>query len=137
MFGREVAELPLVATNAASQGKVNYLLYLVYLNSSNHLKYFDIDNVHVFFKGYFQALFACIEGLLGELKIERLFLPAAHEAESLWTGKFGFMALDQDEVSKILKFAMKHDLLLLLLVKQAIVLVADEFLYEFVPRDDV
>ncbi|XP_050899565.1 uncharacterized protein LOC127106299 isoform X7 [Lathyrus oleraceus] len=70
MFGREVAELPLVATNAASQGK-----------------------------GYFQALFACIEGLLGELKIERLFLPAAHEAESLWTGKFGFMALDQDETN--------------------------------------
>ncbi|KAL5056157.1 hypothetical protein RYX36_036839 [Vicia faba] len=72
LFGRKVAELPLVATNAASQGK-----------------------------GYFQALLACIEGMLGELKVRRLFLPAAHEAESLWTGKFGFMALDEDEMNFI------------------------------------
>ncbi|XP_058766291.1 increased DNA methylation 1-like [Vicia villosa] len=72
LFGREVAELPLVATHGASQGK-----------------------------GYFQALLACIQGVLGELRVGRLFLPAAHEAKSLWTRKYGFMALDQDEMNFI------------------------------------
>ncbi|KAI8015688.1 Increased DNA methylation 1 [Camellia lanceoleosa] len=54
IFGREVAELPLVATCRENQGK-----------------------------GYFQALFSCIESLLYSLNVENLVLPAAEEAESI------------------------------------------------------
>jgi len=52
----------------------------------------------IFFQGYFQSLFSCIEGLLGSLKVKRFVLPSAAEAESIWTGKFGFTKLEQDEV---------------------------------------
>ncbi|OIW08531.1 hypothetical protein TanjilG_03207 [Lupinus angustifolius] len=68
IFGSEVAELPLVATIADYQGQ-----------------------------GYFQSLFACIERLLGSLNVRHLVLPAAEEAESIWTSKFGFKKLGQDE----------------------------------------
>ncbi|KAL2328537.1 hypothetical protein Fmac_021964 [Flemingia macrophylla] len=37
------------------------------------------------------------QGLLGSLKVKHLVLPAADEAESLWTSKFGFTKLDQEE----------------------------------------
>ncbi|KAG5114630.1 hypothetical protein JHK82_037899 [Glycine max] len=68
VFGSEIAELPLVATTADHQGQ-----------------------------GYFQCLFSCIETLLGSLNVKNLVLPAADEAESIWTGKFGFTKLPQDE----------------------------------------
>ncbi|KAJ7981075.1 putative Acyl-CoA N-acyltransferase with RING/FYVE/PHD-type zinc finger domain [Quillaja saponaria] len=74
IFGPEVAELPLVATDTDCQGQ-----------------------------GYFQALFSCIEKLLGSLNVRHLVLPAAEEAESIWTNKFGFQKLNQDQLNKYKK----------------------------------
>ncbi|OMO66195.1 Zinc finger, PHD-type [Corchorus capsularis] len=71
IFGQEVAELPIVATSREHQGK-----------------------------GYFQALFACIERLLSSLKVENLVLPAAEEALSIWTKKFGFTMMSEQQLSK-------------------------------------
>ncbi|PSR86543.1 Increased DNA methylation like [Actinidia chinensis var. chinensis] len=73
-FGEKVAELPLVATSTDCQGQ-----------------------------GYFQVLFSCIENLLGFLKLRNLVLPAADEAESLWTNKFGFKKIPEDELMKYRK----------------------------------
>ncbi|KAE9587971.1 putative histone acetyltransferase chromatin regulator PHD family [Lupinus albus] len=75
IFGPEVAELPLVATTGEYQGQ-----------------------------GYFQCLFSCIERLLGSLNIRKLILPAAEEAESIWTNKFGFTKLSQEEINSHRKF---------------------------------
>ncbi|KAL5537316.1 hypothetical protein UlMin_045665 [Ulmus minor] len=74
IFGREVAELPLVATTRENQGK-----------------------------GYFQALFSCIERLLSSLKVENIVLPAAEEAESIWTKKLGFRKMSEERLSKYLR----------------------------------
>ncbi|XP_004506110.1 uncharacterized protein [Cicer arietinum] len=74
VFGQEVAELPLVATNTNCQGQ-----------------------------GYFQSLLSCIERVLGSLKVRRLVLPAAHQAESIWTGKFGFTKVDRDEIDNYMR----------------------------------
>ncbi|XP_052175209.1 LOW QUALITY PROTEIN: uncharacterized protein LOC127790026 [Diospyros lotus] len=71
IFGREVAELPIVATSRENQGK-----------------------------GYFQALFACIEILLYSLNVENLVLPAAEEAESIWTKKLGFRKMSDEQMLK-------------------------------------
>ncbi|XP_031259836.1 uncharacterized protein LOC116117995 [Pistacia vera] len=71
IFGREVAELPLVATSRGYQGK-----------------------------GCFQALFSCIERLLCSLNVENLVLPAAEKAESIWTKKFGFRRMSKEQLSK-------------------------------------
>ncbi|KAI3809426.1 hypothetical protein L1987_25398 [Smallanthus sonchifolius] len=71
IFGREVAELPLVATSRQHQGK-----------------------------GYFQALFFCIEELLRSLGVELLVLPAAEEAESIWTKKLGFRKMTDERYSE-------------------------------------
>ncbi|KAL3531841.1 hypothetical protein ACH5RR_005362 [Cinchona calisaya] len=69
--GREVAELPLVATGREHQGK-----------------------------GYFLALFACIERLLFSMDVKNLVLPAAEEAESIWTKKLGFRKMSHAVVSR-------------------------------------
>ncbi|BBH06088.1 Acyl-CoA N-acyltransferase with RING/FYVE/PHD-type zinc finger domain [Prunus dulcis] len=69
VFGQEVAELPIVATSREHQGK-----------------------------GYFQALFSCIERLLISLKVEKLVLPAAEEAESIWTNKLGFRKMRDEQL---------------------------------------
>ncbi|RWR86039.1 zinc finger protein [Cinnamomum micranthum f. kanehirae] len=71
IFGQEVAEIPLVATSKESQGK-----------------------------GYFQVLFSCIERLLCQLNVENLVLPAAEEAESIWTNKFGFSRMTDEQLQK-------------------------------------
>ncbi|KDP35597.1 hypothetical protein JCGZ_09035 [Jatropha curcas] len=71
IFGREAAELPLVATSREHQGK-----------------------------GYFQALFSCIERLLCSLNVVNLVLPAAEEAESIWTRRFGFRKMSEGQLSK-------------------------------------
>ncbi|GAV62693.1 PHD domain-containing protein [Cephalotus follicularis] len=71
IFGQEVAELPLVATSREYQGK-----------------------------GYFQALFSCIERLLCSLNVKNLVLPAAEEAESIWLKKFGFRKMSNDQLLK-------------------------------------
>ncbi|RZB46567.1 hypothetical protein D0Y65_050551 [Glycine soja] len=70
IFGRNVAELPLVATSRAHQEK-----------------------------GYFEVLFSCIERLLSSLNVEKLVLPAARDAESIWTKKLGFQKMSEDQVS--------------------------------------
>ncbi|XVF19831.1 hypothetical protein REPUB_Repub11eG0144500 [Reevesia pubescens] len=71
IFGQEMAEVPLVATSAECQGQ-----------------------------GYFQCLFTCIEKLLGFLNVKNLVLPAADEAESIWTNKFRFSKITQEELKK-------------------------------------
>ncbi|XP_024987180.1 uncharacterized protein LOC112522291 [Cynara cardunculus var. scolymus] len=71
IFGQEVAELPLVATSSECQGL-----------------------------GYFQALFSCIEELLASLNVKVLALPAADEAESIWTKKFGFEKMPDVELKQ-------------------------------------
>ncbi|KAH9735841.1 PHD-type domain-containing protein [Citrus sinensis] len=74
IFGREVAELPLVATCREYQGK-----------------------------GCFQALFSCIERLLCSLNVENLVLPAAEKAESIWTKKFGFRKMSRERCLAIVE----------------------------------
>jgi len=74
VMGSEIAELPLVATSRDSQGL-----------------------------GYFQVLFACIERLLASLEVKHFVLPAAEEAESIWTERFGFTKISQDELREYLK----------------------------------
>uniref|UniRef100_A0A2C9V866 Zinc finger PHD-type domain-containing protein n=1 Tax=Manihot esculenta TaxID=3983 RepID=A0A2C9V866_MANES len=74
IFGQEVAELPLVATSNGNQGK-----------------------------GYFQLLFSCIEKLLAFLNVQSVVLPAAEEAESIWTDKFGFQKIKPDQISQYRK----------------------------------
>ncbi|POO01823.1 Zinc finger, FYVE/PHD-type [Trema orientale] len=69
VFGREIAELPLVATSNSNHGR-----------------------------GYFQLLFSCIEKLLAFLNVKSLVLPAAEEAESIWTDKFGFTKIRPDQL---------------------------------------
>ncbi|KAK2974208.1 hypothetical protein RJ640_014474, partial [Escallonia rubra] len=67
IFGREAAELPMVATSRGNQGN-----------------------------GYFLALFSCIERLLFSMNVENLVLPAAEEAESIWTNKLGFRKMSDE-----------------------------------------
>uniref|UniRef100_A0A6M2ERN9 PHD-type domain-containing protein n=1 Tax=Populus davidiana TaxID=266767 RepID=A0A6M2ERN9_9ROSI len=74
VFGEEVAELPLVATRNGEHGK-----------------------------GYFQLLFSCIEKLLAFLNVQNLVLPAAEEAESIWTEKFGFQKIKPEQLNKYRK----------------------------------
>ncbi|KAM6593063.1 hypothetical protein CsatA_000766 [Cannabis sativa] len=69
VFGQEIAELPLVATSNSNHGK-----------------------------GYFQLLFSCIEKLLAFLNVRSIVLPAAEEAESIWTDKFGFTKIRPDQL---------------------------------------
>ncbi|KAL1351979.1 hypothetical protein AAHE18_06G133400 [Arachis hypogaea] len=69
IFGKDIAELPLVATTNKDHGK-----------------------------GYFQTLFSCIERLLSFLNVKNLVLPAAEEAESIWTNKFGFSKMIPDQL---------------------------------------
>ncbi|GAB2285471.1 hypothetical protein Dimus_019920 [Dionaea muscipula] len=72
IFGKEVAEIPLVATSSDFQGK-----------------------------GYFHSLYACIETLLRDLEVKNLLLPASAEARSLWINKFGFSEIRQDEFNAL------------------------------------
>ncbi|XP_030521033.1 uncharacterized protein LOC115734409 isoform X2 [Rhodamnia argentea] len=72
IFGQEMAELPLVATSTDCQGQ-----------------------------GYFQSLFGCIERLLHSLNVKNLVLPAAEEAESIWTNRFGFCKMTSEELKQL------------------------------------
>ncbi|GMI97205.1 hypothetical protein HRI_003389800 [Hibiscus trionum] len=71
IFGQEVAEIPLVATSTEGAGQ-----------------------------GYFQCLFSCLEKLLGFLNVKNLVLPAAEEAESIWTKKFGFDKMTKEAIEE-------------------------------------
>ncbi|KAL6574913.1 hypothetical protein OROMI_012198 [Orobanche minor] len=70
IFGQEIAELPLAATLSGNQGK-----------------------------GYFQILYSCIEKLLAFLNVKSLVLPAADDAKSIWTEKFGFEEIPQAQLA--------------------------------------
>lgn len=74
IFGQDMAELPLVATRKGYQGK-----------------------------GYFQLLFSCIEKLLAFMRVRSLVLPAAEEAESIWTKRFGFKKIGADQLANVRK----------------------------------
>ncbi|KAL0338527.1 UNVERIFIED_CONTAM: Increased DNA methylation 1 [Sesamum angustifolium] len=69
IFGQEIAELPLAATRIGNQGK-----------------------------GYFQVLYSCIEKLLAFLNVKSFVLPATDEAKSIWTEKFGFKRIPQEQL---------------------------------------
>ncbi|KAG9453614.1 hypothetical protein H6P81_006518 [Aristolochia fimbriata] len=75
IFGMEVAELPLVATSKENQGK-----------------------------GYFKLLFSRIENLLSSLNVRSLILPAAEEAKSIWTNKFGFTEMTDDSLRQYSRY---------------------------------
>ncbi|KAL8098529.1 hypothetical protein AgCh_031345 [Apium graveolens] len=74
IFGRDLAELSLVATTKENQGK-----------------------------GYFQLLFSCIEKLLAFMSVRTLVLPATEEAETRWTKKFGFEKIPQEQLNNYRK----------------------------------
>lgn len=74
VFGKEVAELPLVATSTNCQGQ-----------------------------GYFQSLFSCVENLLRSLKVENLVLPSAEEAEAIWTNRFSFTKIPEEQMKQYRK----------------------------------
>ncbi|CAA3013300.1 Histone acetyltransferase [Olea europaea subsp. europaea] len=69
IFGQDIAELPLAATRMGNQRK-----------------------------GYFQILYSCIEKLLAFLNVRTFVLPAADEAKSIWTDKFGFQIISQEQL---------------------------------------
>lgn len=71
IFGRQFAEMPLVATASACRGQ-----------------------------GYFQMLMSSIEQLLRVLQVEHLVLPAAEGAEGIWTNKFGFSKLHDGQLQQ-------------------------------------
>ncbi|RHN60385.1 putative histone acetyltransferase chromatin regulator PHD family [Medicago truncatula] len=75
VFGKDVAELPLVATKAEYKEQ-----------------------------GFFRSLFSCIEDVLIQLKVKWLILPAAHEAKSMWKKKFGFTTPKQELMNDFRKF---------------------------------
>lgn len=70
IFGREVAELPLVATSKEYQGK-----------------------------GFFLALFSRIEKLLCALEVKYLVLPAAEKAKFMWVNRLGFRDVSEERLS--------------------------------------
>lgn len=43
-------------------------------------------------------MFSCIESFLASLGVRHIVLPAAEEAESIWTNKFGFTKISTDQV---------------------------------------
>lgn len=49
-------------------------------------------------QGYFQILYTCIEKLLAFLSVKLFVLPAADEAKSIWTNKFGFTTITEEQV---------------------------------------
>lgn len=52
-------------------------------------------------QGYFQTLFSCIENLISFLNVRSLVLPAADNAKSIWTDKFGFKNIPSEKVSEL------------------------------------
>ncbi|XP_051148663.1 increased DNA methylation 1-like [Andrographis paniculata] len=71
VFGEEVAELPLVAT--------------------------EKDNEK---KGYCKALLLCMEDLLSTLQVKTLILPSASSMKAMWKRKFWFKNLKKKQLEK-------------------------------------
>ncbi|XP_047948863.1 uncharacterized protein LOC125194658 [Salvia hispanica] len=57
--------------------------------------------------GYFQALFSCIERFLSSMAVKHLVLPAAEEAEPMWTNELGFRKTSHE---KMLKYTRDYQL---------------------------
>uniref|UniRef100_A0A7I4EA87 PHD-type domain-containing protein n=1 Tax=Physcomitrium patens TaxID=3218 RepID=A0A7I4EA87_PHYPA len=72
IFGREVAEVPLIATSVDHQDQ-----------------------------GFCKALMTTIERLLGVLNVERLVLPASKNAEFVWVNRFGFSRMEDAQLKHI------------------------------------
>lgn len=69
---------------------------IIFLEPLNH------DHKHIMvllLKGYFRALFTCIEQLLVSMNVEKIVLPAAEDAESIWTKTLGFKKISDEQVS--------------------------------------
>lgn len=86
-----------------AKDKWAYLLLLWFF--WNHPLFYIFDSLFQrlmypthFVQGYFQSLFGCIERLLHSLNVKNLVLPAAEEAESIWTNRFGFGKMTPEEV---------------------------------------
>lgn len=52
-------------------------------------------------QGYFQILYSCIEKLLAFLNVKSFVLPATDEAKSIWTEKFGFRKIPEEQVHEL------------------------------------
>lgn len=128
VFGRQLAELPLLATSPSHQGQVGIESFWFFLLSKTgccvrfrcNLRskiYCFQDFVHVYssivvvclmllkrdldlclLQGHCKALLLSIERLLGVLRVERLALPAADGAEGIWVNKFGFARMSAQQV---------------------------------------
>ncbi|KAL2937478.1 Increased DNA methylation 1, partial [Bienertia sinuspersici] len=72
VFGKDVVEVPLVATCKDCEGK-----------------------------GYFQCLYFCMERFFEELGVKNIVLPAAEETGSLWMNKFGFSVMLQEKLNDL------------------------------------
>jgi N-acetylglutamate synthase-like GNAT family acetyltransferase len=72
IFGREIAEVPLVATSLPHQGQ-----------------------------GFCRALLTTIERLLGVLSVGRLVLPTSEDTELIWINKFGFSRMTDEQLMTI------------------------------------
>eukprot|EP00246_Nothoceros_aenigmaticus_P001031 TRINITY_DN1130_c0_g4_i2.p1 TRINITY_DN1130_c0_g4~~TRINITY_DN1130_c0_g4_i2.p1 ORF type:complete len:121 (+),score=15.96 TRINITY_DN1130_c0_g4_i2:131-493(+) len=72
IFGKQLAEMPLIATSADCWGQ-----------------------------GFCQALMLSIERLLGMLRVKLLVLPAAEGAEGIWLNKFGFKHMVGDQLQRL------------------------------------
>ncbi|XP_020581089.1 uncharacterized protein LOC110025141 [Phalaenopsis equestris] len=66
---------------------------------------FPVKQTDFFLQGYFQSLFSCIESLLKSLEVKHFVLPAADDAESMWTKKFGFAKLTPAQLREYAKGA--------------------------------
>ncbi|KAK8946054.1 hypothetical protein KSP40_PGU017471 [Platanthera guangdongensis] len=55
--------------------------------------------------GFFQSLFSCVERLFKSLKVKHFVLPAASEAESIWTKKLGFSKITPAQLREYAKGA--------------------------------
>lgn len=80
ILGHEVAELPIVATSEPNQGR-----------------------------GYFQLFFACFERLLSTLSIEKVVVPAAKYAKSMWIEIFDFKEVTPEQLKE---YREKHTAML-------------------------
>lgn len=61
-------------------------------------------------QGFCKALMTTIERLLGVLSVDRLVLPTAKNAESIWINKFGFRRMEDQQVIHLPNHILVHSL---------------------------
>ena len=59
-------------------------------------------------QGFCKALMTTIERLLGVLSVDRLVLPTAKNAESIWINKFGFRRMEDQQVKHLPNMLVFH-----------------------------